>query len=86
MNQAEAYNPSFNRLFSHVQYNYAYVFEYSKLHNPSKEEEVGIILMHCSLFKFTLILNSVLSFWKRWPSSSCSVYQKFSHAQCLLFM
>jgi hypothetical protein len=34
-------------------------------------------LLHCSLFKFTLVINSVLSIWKRLPPSSRSVYRDF---------
>jgi hypothetical protein len=37
----------------------------------------GISLMHCSLFKFTLVLNTVLLLWKLFSSPALYV-QRFS--------
>jgi hypothetical protein len=51
----------FNCFFPQVDCDYALALEQLKLHNLRKR---GIILLHSSLLKFTVTLNSAFLFWK----------------------
>jgi hypothetical protein len=51
-----------NRFLPHDHYSFAKALDYLKKSIPYVRG--GIILMHCSLFKFKLVLNYFLPFWK----------------------